>query len=127
MSWEDILKTKKGLSWFMPKMKWDKSVWVNPEREIKNVSVDEVERRLKKDSYYIPPDTTDSISVGKMKRIKEGIDQGVRFPPVILAFDKDGSIGFEDGRHRFAVARELGIKKIPAIMYKETWEGVVKP
>ena len=45
MSWEDILKTKKGLSWFMPKMKWDTSVYVNPEKEIVKVSVDNIERK----------------------------------------------------------------------------------
>ena len=117
--WQEILKMEKGLSWFMPKMKWDTSVYVNPEQEIRNVSVDNIERKLAKDSYYIPPNTTDSISLSKMKRIKEGIDKGVRFPPIVIGhgseeYGQGDQISFTDGRHRFAVARELGLKKTPS-------------
>ena len=54
-----------------------------------------------------------------MKKIKEGIEQGVRFPPIIIGHDEQDQVHFQDGRHRFSVARELGIKTIPAIMYKE--------
>lgn len=120
MSWFDIIKIR--MPFMSQKMKWDTSATpLNNEQELrKNVSVDNIERRVLKNSFYVPPNPTDHISIGKIARIKEGVKQGVAFQPITIGFAMNKTdITFTDGRHRFAVAREMGLKSIPAFMYKE--------
>ena len=45
---------------------------------------------------------------------------------VICSIDKDGSLGFEDGRHRLYASAVLGLKQIPVMVSARHYEWVTK-
>jgi hypothetical protein len=49
----------------------------------------------------------------KMDSIKEGIKEGVEFPPPFVVVNQYGDAHINEGNHRIMAARELGLKEIP--------------
>jgi len=90
------------------------------------LDVDKFDSMWKTDpDFYVGPGGTGSAIAGRYDRFKEFLKNGDGYGPVpIFASQsyvrKDGVVGFNNGRHRFAVLRDMGIKKIPVSMGSES-------
>ena len=74
---------------------------------------------------YIEIDRSKFSEYVRYKMLKDGIiKDGVKFPVLLLVNSKSGKIHIADGNTRIAVAQELGIKNIPAVVVCYDRKGV---
>lgn len=92
-----------------------------------NLSVKKVNDSWKNDkNYYIQPNGVGGIGK-RYNRFKEFLnsDPDVIYAPVVH-IDEDGNIHFDNGRHRFAVFRDIGYKTLPISISKQSIKNAQK-
>lgn len=73
----------------------------------------------KNDWQYLPPSGANDIG-NRRNRIKAGIERGSCFPLPEVGFSENGEeLLFDDGRHRVATLRDMGVKAMPMWVAKE--------
>jgi hypothetical protein len=65
--------------------------------------------------YHIPPGGGEDKQkyANAMAFVKRAIAEGIPIEQSRITVDPDGTVGFVDGRHRFAALRDLGVPDIP--------------
>ena len=95
---------------------------------IEEFNIQKINNNWKKSSSYI--DKYDNLLYSHVKAKYLGsrrdlINLRVYKPPIIV-INFDGQIEFENGRNRFANLRDLGVKFMPFIVYKEDLAEIKK-
>jgi len=57
---------------------------------------------------------------GRYERFQEFLKKGVPIDASEVGINSDGQVGFTNGRHRYAVMRDMGMKRIPVAMSKSS-------
>ena len=76
----------------------------------KIASEDDLERVLSRTDSLIASMARDGF------RSQEELQTGREWDEIVTAIDRDGHVVFVDGRHRLAVARALGIERVPTVV-----------
>lgn len=135
MKWSDearaaSLEARRGLGVVLKEGNLPGVVMVNSPRATKlgdklvKVPIDLIEEAFKKDeSVYIGKGGSGEIA-GRYKRFEDFLRAGnpIEAPEVSLSKQKDGSlrVGFTNGRHRFAVLRDVGYREIGLSLSKDS-------
>jgi hypothetical protein len=71
------------------------------------------------DFHIAPAASGANFKLDRAKAFASSLKPGSEFKAPQLGVSKD-SLGFEDGRHRFAAMRDLGLKTVPVSMDKQS-------
>jgi hypothetical protein len=83
------------------------------------VDVDKFDSLWKKDKdFYIGKNGVGGIK-GRYERFQDFIKNHNKIEMSDVSITKDGAVSFRNGRHRFAVLRDMGMKEIPVAMHKD--------
>lgn len=81
-----------------------------------NIDVAKLDEAFKRDSaFYVGPDGVGGIN-GRYSRVKQFITDNQTFEASSVIIGSDGSVGFENGRHRYAALRDASNRVIPVAM-----------
>ena len=84
-----------------------------------NVDSNKVDTYWKKDkSMYVGVNGIGGVK-SRYSDFKKFLNVGERIEQSILGIDRKGLPSFVNGRHRFAVLRDIGMKKIPVSVHKD--------
>lgn len=100
---------------YSPKRNWKDYILVT-------LDVDKVEASWSKDrDFYVGPGGTGAAIGKRYARFQQWLDENPETPidPPMIGLTPSRSIIFGDGRHRFAVLRDLGEKRIAALVPRE--------
>jgi len=70
--------------------------------------------------YYIPPGGGGAEIAGRRVDFRHFLASGRAIEPPRIVIDEDGTVSFLDGRHRFSVLRDLGVRTIPVIVERRS-------
>lgn len=88
-----------------------------------NIDVAKFDAAFKKDpTFYIGPDGTGGIN-GRYGRVKQFMTDNSTFEASSVVVNADGSVGFQNGRHRYAVLRDAANQVIPVAMDEASIEN----
>tara|TARA_R110000824_G_scaffold12226_7_gene53647 strand:+ start:59439 stop:59861 length:423 start_codon:yes stop_codon:yes gene_type:complete len=62
---------------------------------------------------------SERTSKQRIDEIKTWVMQGNKFPMLIIHYDENGVMKFQEGHHRAELASQLGIEKIPVLVITE--------
>ena len=92
----------------------------NIKRKLVSIDIKKADNLLKKDVwFYIPPDGEKDVLYNRYNGVKDYLESGRNIDATIANIsEKDGEPVFSiiDGRHRFAVMRDMGMKKVKIAM-----------
>lgn len=66
-----------------------------------------------------PPLEQDEETIENVQILSEHIRSGRELDPPMLRYDAQGAVVDHDGRHRAHASLELGLRKIPVLVYRE--------
>lgn len=88
-----------------------------------NVDLKKLDDAWKKSSYYLPSKGKGHSEVGgRREAFERFLDKGEDIESPLVTIDDDGLVDFDDGRHRFAVLRDMGVESIPVNVPKDQAE-----
>lgn len=76
----------------------------------------------KETDFYIGEGGSDNSIGDRYNRFQEFLKKGIPIEVSEVYITKDFEVGFGNGRHRYAVLRDMGYEKIPVSMSKESIE-----
>jgi hypothetical protein len=92
-------------------------VWLNVEKI-------DASFRKDRDFYLDGPDSKNAIG-DRYARFAQWLERGIAVNPPEVHISAWGSIGFSNGRHRFAWMRNNGVTEMPFVVPKEQAEEIV--
>ncbi|MFW6129951.1 MAG: hypothetical protein ACOC56_02130 [Atribacterota bacterium] len=99
------------------KIIFEKPLFISHKYSIVEVDVKKIDNNWKNDIFYIGNEFKIN---NKYRQSFNYINKYNKCAVPHIGFDSSGIVGFYDGRHRFAVLRDMGIKKIfVAVFYKD--------
>lgn len=84
-----------------------------------NVDIAKLEKQWKTSSFYVGPEGAGGIGK-RYEAIAKFIDENQAFEASTVYIRADGTVGFENGRHRYAAIRDAGNSVIPVAMDAES-------
>ena len=76
----------------------------------------------KERDFYIGPGGTGNTIRDRYKRFQEFLQSNNRIEASTISVREDGRVDFINGRHRYAVMRDLGVARMPVVMTPESIE-----
>lgn len=91
------------------------------------VNLEKLDRAWSKSSGYVPRKSYPDYQ-GKLARLRQAFEEGARTfdAPSISYYEDEDLFGVIDGRHRIALARELGSKTIKVAINPQEKEAILK-
>lgn len=84
-----------------------------------NINVSKFDAAFSKDeAFYVGPNGVGGIG-GRYERVKKFIQDNGTFEASSVVVNADGSVGFNNGRHRYAALRDASNQVIPVAMDEE--------
>jgi hypothetical protein len=115
-----------NINWVVPKWARNRNYKLVP------VSVDVLDRLWRKDrSFYIAPGANGSNEIkGRYERFEQFINQdptrGIEASEIGLTGNPNAPVAFDNGRHRFAWARDHGIRQVMVLVPNEQSDDISK-
>lgn len=116
----DLIKEVIDLS----KIRWEKPIATSSHETPLRLDIAKVDASWSKDKdFYIGPGGTGAPKRGSYQGFISYLQRGEPIGLPQISFGEwSQCIQFTNGRHRFAVLRDMGLKKIPAMIPKEQLE-----
>jgi hypothetical protein len=96
-------------------------------RVLVNVDVAAFDAAFAKDQgFYIPPNGVENRIGNRYETFQDYLTKNDSMRPSYAFVGEDGRVGFTDGRHRWSVLRDMGVKNIPVMMNLDSALQAVK-